>query len=59
MIIFSKQIELWRKAKGLRQKEAAAVLDVPFGTFRSWERGKRTPHKFTMPEIQRKMEAVK
>jgi len=58
MITFSIQLEQWRKSRELRQKEAADKLDVPFGTYRSWERGKKTPHKLTMPEIQRRMAAV-
>jgi transcriptional regulator with XRE-family HTH domain len=58
MITFANQLEQWRKIRDLRQKEAADKLDVPFGTYRSWERGKKTPHKLTMPEIQRRMEAI-
>lgn len=52
----------WRVRNKLIQKEAAAILDVPFDTYRSWEYGANEPltpdkHKPDMQEIERRMEA--
>jgi DNA-binding transcriptional regulator YiaG len=54
-VLFSEKVKTWRKSLNLRQKEAAFSLDVPCGTFRSWEKGKRQPSKYAMPEIERRM----
>jgi len=51
---FATRLKNWRGP--LRQKEAASVLDVKLGTFRSWENGKRTPNKLALIEIERRME---
>lgn len=39
------------------QKEAADVFGVPTGTYRTWEKGSRTPKKLSLAEIERRMEA--
>jgi len=61
MIAFAQQIKQWRKSKGLLQKEAADILQVSYGAWRSWERGKKTPRKvasLSIEEIQRRMDDV-
>jgi DNA-binding transcriptional regulator YiaG len=56
---FASRIKKWRMELKLRPKEAAAVFDVPTGTYRTWEKGSRTPHKLAMAEIVRRMEGAK
>jgi DNA-binding transcriptional regulator YiaG len=58
MELFSKRIEKWRKDRGLLQKEAAAKLDVSYGAWRSWERGKKQPQKLALAELERRMVQV-
>ena len=41
--------------RGLRQKDAAVQIDVPVATWRNWEKGKRTPNKLALAEIERRM----
>lgn len=48
------RLKKWRGK--LRKKEAAAILDIPFPTYRSYEYGKRTPNKLAMAELERRME---
>ena len=57
-MLFKERIKQWRTSKGFRQKEAAAAINVPCGTFRSWEKGKREPNNLAMPEILRRMEGA-
>jgi DNA-binding transcriptional regulator YiaG len=52
---FSDRIKQWRLGLKLRQKEAAAVFDVPVGTYRTWEKGSKTPTKLSLCEIERRM----
>lgn len=49
----AKKLKLWRGK--LRQKEAAAKLDLPLTTYRSYEKGKRTPGKLAMIELVRRL----
>lgn len=45
-----------RKWRGKRmQKEIAFILDVPLGTIRKWEYGKRTPTKISQVGIAKLM----
>jgi len=50
---FKDVLKAWRGT--LRQKEAAAKLDVPLSTFRKWENGKQTPVKLARIELERRM----
>lgn len=36
-------------------KEAAAKLDLPYGTFRKYSNGHRTPNKMAMAELLRRL----
>lgn len=36
-------LRTWRARLGLTQDRAAAALDVPIGTLRDWEQGRRAP----------------
>jgi len=53
---FAKTVHKWRLSKGLLQKQAAAIFEVPVGTYRTWEKGSRTPKHLAMAEIIRRME---
>lgn len=44
-----------RLSKMLRQKEMADRLDVELTTYRSWEKGKRTPKKLALAELERRI----
>jgi DNA-binding transcriptional regulator YiaG len=52
---FSEKVKQWRKRLKLRQKEAAAVFGVPTGTYRTWEKGSKTPNRLSLCEIDRRM----
>jgi len=47
-----------RLAKKLRQKEMAEVLSTNLNTYRSWEKGKRTPDRFLSPQIEAAIVAI-
>jgi transcriptional regulator with XRE-family HTH domain len=51
--LLSKRLRLWRGK--LRQKEAAAKLDLPLPTYRKYEYGKRTPNKLALAELERRL----
>ena len=53
---FGFRLQRWRMSKRLRQKEAAAVFDVPTGTYRTWEKGSRTPKALTKEAIEHRMQ---
>lgn len=53
--LLAKRLKAWRG--GLRQKEAAALLDIPLPTYRKYEAGKRHPNKLALPELDRRMQA--
>lgn len=38
------KIKIARRKKGLKQKDAAAALGVPLGTYRNWEQSLHEPH---------------
>jgi DNA-binding XRE family transcriptional regulator len=44
-----------RLARELRQKEMADRLGLPLNTYRSYEKGKRTPVKLALIELNRRM----
>lgn len=44
-----------RKSKKLIQKEMAGRLGVELTTYRSWEKGKRTPKKLALAELERRV----
>lgn len=50
---FMDELREWRGRR--RQKEVAVILNVPCGTVRSWEWGKRTPKKLTLEAVRAKM----
>lgn len=54
---FSERLKNWRGHR--RQKEAATDLGLKIGTYRSWEKGKRTPKQHTLAEVERLMESHK
>lgn len=56
---FAKEIVAWRKSMNYQQKEAAAKLDVSFGAYTAWEYAFREPKPMSLPEIRRRMAAVK
>jgi hypothetical protein len=45
--LFKDRLREWRGKR--RQKEAAEILNVPLGTYRTWEYGKRTPRLYLVP----------
>ena len=49
----ARTLRRWRG--GLRQKEAAAILDLPLPTYRKYECGKRTPNKLALAELERRL----
>lgn len=51
--LFKDRLKEWRGK--LRHKEAAAILNVPLGTYRAWEYGKRTPNRLSLAEVERRM----
>jgi hypothetical protein len=54
-VLFKDALKLWRGSRSL--KEAAAVLDIDYPSYRKWETGKRTPVKLSQLEIERRMTA--
>lgn len=54
-MLFKDRLKTWRKSSEMRQKEACVVFDVPCGTYRSWENGKRTPNKLAMESIEQRI----
>ena len=42
------RLKAWRKRKNLTQQAAAKRLNLPVGTLRGWEYGRRTPSGFTL-----------
>lgn len=57
IVLLSERLRLWRGR--LYQKEAAAKLDLPLPTYRKYEKGKRTPNKLAMAELERRLETRK
>lgn len=53
----STRLKNWRLGNRLLLKEAAAKLDIPHGTYRKYEAGKRTPNKLALSEIERRLNA--
>lgn len=49
--LFSKNLNYYRKAHGLKQKELAAILGVSAAAVSSWETGISTPHLETLYKI--------
>ncbi len=52
-LLLKNKLRLWRG--DLRQKEAAAILDLPLPTYRKYELGKRTPNKLALAELERRL----
>lgn len=50
-------IKAFRERIGLSQPEFADFLEIPLGTIRSWEQGRRTPPDFTINLIKRVLNA--
>ena len=48
---FSQNLNHYRKAKGFKQKELAAVLHISAAAVSSWETGTSTPHLETLYKI--------
>lgn len=42
----------WRKNRNLTQKQAAEKMEVPFDTYRKWEKGYRKPQPYSRMYIQ-------
>lgn len=55
--LLSDRLRSWRLGKKLLLKEAAAKLEIPHGTYRKYEAGKRTPNKLALAEITRRLDA--
>ena len=56
---FSQELRKWRLEKNLLVKQAVDALGTNMGTYTSWEYGARTPKPMSLPEIRRRMAAVK
>lgn len=54
--LLADRLKRWRGP--LRQKEAAAKLDIPLPTYRKYENGKRTPAKLALVELERRMNQI-
>lgn len=54
-MLFKDLLKQWRGSR--LQKEAADLLDIPLGTYRKWEYGKRTPTKITLAQVEQRMAA--
>jgi transcriptional regulator with XRE-family HTH domain len=54
-VLLSDRLKRWRLGKKLLIKEAATTLDIPNGTYRKYESGKRTPNKLARLEIERRL----
>ena len=52
-MLLPEKLKLWRGKTPW--KAAAAILDIPFGTYRKYESGKRTPNKLALAELERRM----
>ena len=52
--LLADKLRSWRGK--LYRKEAAALLDLPLGTYRKYETGKRTPSKIALAELERRLE---
>lgn len=52
--VWSTRCHEWRERMGVIAKEAADRLDVPFDTYRGWEKG-ATPARFVRNEISKRM----
>ena len=55
--LLADRLKRWRGP--LRQKEAAARLDLPLPTYRKYELGKRTPNKLALAELDRRLAQTK
>lgn len=49
----------WRDQNNLFARQAAAILGVPFDTYRGWEKGKHIPSEASRAEYARRMKAFK
>lgn len=54
-VLFKDMLKNWRGTRSL--KEAAAVLEIDYPSYRKYETGKRTPVKLAQIEIERRMNA--
>jgi hypothetical protein len=52
--LLSKRLRRWRGKRYI--KEAAALLNIPVGSYRKYEEGKRTPNKLALAELERRLE---
>jgi hypothetical protein len=53
MNAFGEELRMWRGRR--LQKEAADILDIPIGTYRKYEYNQRTPNRYAIIEIKRRM----
>lgn len=53
--MLAKQMRKWRGKRCI--KDAAATLGLPYGTYRKYEEGRRTPNALALAELQRRMDA--
>lgn len=51
---FARKLRRWRGPRSV--KEAASDLQIPYGTYRKYEEGKRTPNNLALAEINRRLE---
>lgn len=56
-LLLKDRLKEWRGRYSL--KEAAAVLDIDYPTYRKYETGKRTPSKLALAEIERRLQERK
>jgi DNA-binding transcriptional regulator YiaG len=52
---FARQLKAWRADRGLTQREAAEVLEVPHATLRNWEIARVSPRSTLRLMLERQM----
>jgi DNA-binding transcriptional regulator YiaG len=52
---FARQLKGWRADRGLTQREAAEVLEVPLATLRNWEVARVSPRSTLRLMLERQM----
>ncbi len=56
--MFKDKLLTARNSLKLLQKEIADKLGVSVETYRSWEKGRRTPSNLAIPEIEKRLSAI-
>lgn len=54
---WAKTLSTKRRKTGLTQQQAAALVGIPFRTWRSWENEQRTPHSIVQQYVLSKLSA--